>query len=522
MLINFCLLISLFLLFNFGAVGQSNPVTKLFPITENGKYGYADVSGIIVIKPQFSVANEFSDGMAAVMVNDKWGFIDESGKIVIPPKYDEVERFSHGLAAVSISWSWGFIDKTGKDAIPAGPFVEVSSFSEGLAAVSFQPSDGKPGLQWGYIDLKGNVVIRPRFFKAFNFRDGIAMVWTGKFGEDNSQGFIGKTGEYLIKPKYGSTGEYSEGLIPVEIGGRATRKAEGVSMKISGKWGYMDQAGKLVIPAMFDSADEFSEGLANVTVGKKYGYVDKTGSIVIQPQFDYSDNSYQCAAFVEGRACFERDEKIGFIDTKGNVVIEPVFESASNFSNGISVVDFGVYPEDESDRFGVRENVGLISKQGKVIYRPENKKTYPQYQSKPVDPKKYIGWQKIDGDGFSFYAPPDLKMMPTRGIDSAVYVYKSSDLTISMDVGRYSVAEPSSNAVLAVRTVTIDGQTATISHYKNESARVSQFSSAIRFIFGEGYGKSHFYMGVSFNKNKNKNKNTTKDIAGRIFSSIRF
>ncbi|EOA6136260.1 WG repeat-containing protein, partial [Campylobacter coli] len=32
----------------------------------------------------------FSEGLAGVELNGKWGFIDKSGKIVIEPKFDDI------------------------------------------------------------------------------------------------------------------------------------------------------------------------------------------------------------------------------------------------------------------------------------------------------------------------------------------------------------------------------------------------------------------------------------------------
>ena len=49
-----------------------------------------------------------------VVQNGKWGFIDKTGKIVINQKFDKVSGFSEGLCGVKIGNKWGYIDKTGK------------------------------------------------------------------------------------------------------------------------------------------------------------------------------------------------------------------------------------------------------------------------------------------------------------------------------------------------------------------------------------------------------------------------
>jgi hypothetical protein len=54
-----------------------------------GNYGYVNKKGLLVIKPQFSEVQNFSQGLAAVKVGDNWGYIDKTGKVVIKPQYSD-------------------------------------------------------------------------------------------------------------------------------------------------------------------------------------------------------------------------------------------------------------------------------------------------------------------------------------------------------------------------------------------------------------------------------------------------
>ena len=135
---------------NSGAFGGDMTV---YPLRENRrlyynaalqKYGYADAKGAIAIKPQFDKAQNFSEGLAAVMVKEgyteKWGFIDLSGKMVIPATYKiKPGRFSEGLAAVRIGeseseYEMAYIDKTGKRVIENKPW-DLNEFHGGYAWV---------------------------------------------------------------------------------------------------------------------------------------------------------------------------------------------------------------------------------------------------------------------------------------------------------------------------------------------------------------------------------------------------
>ncbi len=95
---------------------------QLVAFKEDGKFGFKDEKGKVIIAPKYSGAEDFSEGLACVSLNDAWGFIDETGKVVIPFKYNAGygtgHKFSQGLAAVNLNDKWGYIDKTGNTVIP--------------------------------------------------------------------------------------------------------------------------------------------------------------------------------------------------------------------------------------------------------------------------------------------------------------------------------------------------------------------------------------------------------------------
>jgi len=66
------------------------------------KYVYIDKTGDIVMRTDFSFADQFHEGLAAVYSaeKNKWGFIDRSSHLAIPPEFDSLGKFSEGLAWV--------------------------------------------------------------------------------------------------------------------------------------------------------------------------------------------------------------------------------------------------------------------------------------------------------------------------------------------------------------------------------------------------------------------------------------
>ena len=56
---------------------------NLKSIEHNGKYGFVNDKGKIVIDTQFDSVEDFHEGLAAVLLYAKWGFINKKGKFVI-------------------------------------------------------------------------------------------------------------------------------------------------------------------------------------------------------------------------------------------------------------------------------------------------------------------------------------------------------------------------------------------------------------------------------------------------------
>ena len=58
------------------------------------KYGFIDIKGNFVIPEEFDQVDIFSEGMARIKIGKLWGYINEQGVIVIKPKYIKAKNFS--------------------------------------------------------------------------------------------------------------------------------------------------------------------------------------------------------------------------------------------------------------------------------------------------------------------------------------------------------------------------------------------------------------------------------------------
>lgn len=130
----------------------------------------------------YTVATDFSDGLAAVRIGRNWGFIDRTGKIVIAPEYVKVGPFRQGATCVATEeiknnvghWTYFIIYSNG-ERIKQIPPLTIGAFSEGL--ISFSQRDKETGNRlYGYLNTRGEVVIQPQFDRAMPFRKGLARV----------------------------------------------------------------------------------------------------------------------------------------------------------------------------------------------------------------------------------------------------------------------------------------------------------------------------------------------------------
>ena len=86
----------------------------LADVKKDGKYGYIDKEGHVVIPFEYDYAEDFSEGLAQVRKDGKYGFIDKEGHVVIPFEYDDAEDFSEGLAHVEKDGEWFYINQKGE------------------------------------------------------------------------------------------------------------------------------------------------------------------------------------------------------------------------------------------------------------------------------------------------------------------------------------------------------------------------------------------------------------------------
>jgi WG containing repeat len=201
---------------------------------DGNQFGFIDPAGSVVIQPHFENVDAFSEGLALVKTAEGFGFIDKTGAFAFAQKFAVATDFHNGHALVCIEQkkNCGSIDNKGQLA----PINKVLSFDRWWSSPNVSRPPDASGLHVmegarGYMDEKGNVAIAPKYFKSWEFSEGLAAQTLDVFGKC---GYIDTTGAMVIAPIYDDCGEFVNGLAFVG----------GVDRRSEYRRGYIDKSGK--------------------------------------------------------------------------------------------------------------------------------------------------------------------------------------------------------------------------------------------------------------------------------------
>ncbi len=352
---------------------------ETFTVDNKDRQSTADTnhSAVISVKADHSsdtVSLSISGSVYLIEENGKWGWLDHLGRVVVSPIYDSIGRFDYKGAPFRLGRLWGVVDRNGKiihEPTLDFPTALEKSKAVGLINISNYPTsdtvyydqfgvvkkskNALPGnYEYTLIDKNGNRIGDKIFSYVSGFHEGIAVagirtdtVLQGKTKYSKKKtihrsryGFINSKGEYIIEPVFDEIGPWpSDTPILVRIGGIKIPGDELLPGTCTDcKYGYINNEGKIVIPVIYDRAGRFEFGVAWVTTGCSTG------------------------------ACPEG--KVGLIDTLGAYLMHPVYSIrlVSRFRGDYAVVCIGGRTIDNEHIGG---KWGIINKRGEWTVKPE-------------------------------------------------------------------------------------------------------------------------------------------------------
>jgi hypothetical protein len=381
----------------------------------NGKYGYLNKTGSLLVAPKFDQAGNFFFDRAIVKLANKYQLINAQGKFLSANTYDLVERDSTKKYFVAtLAGKKQILDLGGKMVLNE---LQDVKFHDSETSIRFS----KLG-KYGVYDLQaGKIFINPEYDEVQFFRFDQFLV-----KKEGNWGLVDKTGTLKIPVQYESIDYYmvegkaqyvvakgeKKGLLndqngqifPLEYELIAPATNKNYVLKKEGKYGVLSIKGEELVPFKYDYISNVVEepntpaqpliyrkgkkaGLLNYKgeelqslegnlkyVGESL-YAHTEGSSVnlinIKGETQNKEALQEVTTYSEGMIAAKKEGTWGYLARGGKFVIIPVFEEAQPYLNKLATVK-------KAGKYGMidmlgREFVpfeydGYVNKEGKRIF----------------------------------------------------------------------------------------------------------------------------------------------------------
>lgn len=313
---------------------------KLYPIISNGKYGYMNAQGKLIIPAIYSEVGPFQDGLAVVSKEELFGIIDKKNQLIIDFQYDEVSEFVKNRAIVRQGEKYGVINRSGKWVFP----LEFDDISIGTNLLYTVVKEGKSTLY--------NLNFEPVLFGAGTSETNFSKWMSAKHPE-------------------------------FELVGELDRKSNRAVVKVAGQLNYIDSLGKVILTTPLEwfadalNVAKFSNGFAVFRKKEKFGLIDATGKVIQKPIYESSgpyagfwpvkDKGNWALLDVKGKVVLpfeydfirlmpdlgyliEKEEKFGLLNSAGKMILPVSFGTIKSFETDYFIVSndekFGLFLRD--------------------------------------------------------------------------------------------------------------------------------------------------------------------------------
>ena len=351
---------------------------KALFVQQNKKYGVIDFKNEIIV-PFSDEYEEIKIQANIILIKNKhgfnlWGAYTREGNLICEPKYNAIVPISEYALKVSKeeigylggSEKWGIVDFTGKELIPI-EYDWISGESDnGLLKI-------KEGYLYGFIDVFGNLLLKPTYYSVGSFHRGYAIV---SKDEENEYGVVDTLLNEVI-PCHFRDMEYIEEshLFKTEKGykdslGRYISELNGTEVLVPSKYSYCelfnnglaiavlninrytaryglinDRAAD-VLPPIFESLLLLDNGFYMFKLNKKYGLIDNSGSIIMPNKYhgigEFINNLALARVNIKSVQPNKESRLYGYVDLQGNEILPVEYEFiGKRFNNRVVIMKGG-------------------------------------------------------------------------------------------------------------------------------------------------------------------------------------
>lgn len=228
----------------------------------------------------------------------------------------------------------------------------ITQIGQSQQLIPFRVND-----KWGYANKEGEIMIKPKYEEAGEFREEIT--WVKKNGK---YGYINKKGNRKTRFKFDEANYFGFGTAAVKkgdkkycinlkgkksecrygCGGTITIMQRFQTYQYKGKIGILEydivknEEGRSVqevdsLPLIWDEFKENQRGYAAVRKDSSWGIINDSGELVVDYQYDLIEvhpTAYRRNKFFK----IKKDGKYGFLNEEGELVVKPKYKKAAFYT----------------------------------------------------------------------------------------------------------------------------------------------------------------------------------------------
>jgi hypothetical protein len=301
----------------------------LVAVQKNGKYGFVNDKGRMVLDFEYDMPARFVNGFAVERKGSDYFLIDTLGNVIdLEVKYDFLKMDEEtGLIWFRKDQKYGLLNNKGQMLVD-NRFDIIYSFSEEVARV--HDSEG-----FYYINTEGDMVGDQKYSFSFDFSDGL-----GGVAVNNKFGFINKHGRLVVETVYDFIESFKYGFAVVGTRGET---ASNDNLMVIDKWGTVLYSG-------YKNIERMKSGFLGTTTDKSYEIMDYDGNIIkITNSYSQMDNAGEYFDLLAGLYFDELDEpdqhvlvKGDLLNNKGEIIFADITEE-SNIEFGFDFYNLNIY-----------------------------------------------------------------------------------------------------------------------------------------------------------------------------------
>jgi len=284
--------------------------STFYPYKNDGKYGFIQRNGDIVIEAKYDQVSPFREGLSIVLSGEFYGAIDKRNHLVIDAKFDDMEDFNLGKSIVEKDNVFGLVDRVGNFIFP----LEYEDMGWLTDSLLYAKKNGLFGIY-----NSANVVQSELFFEDIIPFDGklARVVKNGKVG------FINRELSLVLQTEFDDLITYTDSSFIYTI---------------ADKMGLVHIKNNWKTNAVYDEIYPLHYGISMVRTKDKLGYIDAKGNLILALQFEQFPNFSKVGAFTKDGALIKKKGKYMLINEKGKITLPLPYESIGEWGEWMPVM----------------------------------------------------------------------------------------------------------------------------------------------------------------------------------------